>query len=383
MQIFKKVLLLSGALTVLGLAACSGNLEQSLDEVLPAKEAKYKSSKSLPPLEIPPDLQSGTLHDAMLLPGEGSLGSASYSQYQNANQNPAALASKQILPELTDVRVERSGDKRWLVINAPPDQVWPRVRSFWLENGLLIKMEDPSIGIMETDWAENRADIPQGFIRRFLEKVTTRLYSATTRDKFRVRLERGTERGSTELYVSHRGAEEVTQGDTTVWQPRPSDPELEAEILNRMLVYFGVERERARTLLASRAERRERAHMVKESSGVAALALDEDFSRAWRRTGLALDRVGFTVEDRDRSRGLYYVRYVDPLRDTGEKKGWLSKLKFWGDDDEARNEEDDAYLISLVGDGQTTQVVVLNTRGEREASATADRILGLLHEQLK
>ena len=54
-----------------------------------------------------------------------------------------------------------------------------------------------------------------------------------------------------------------------------------------------------------------RVRLVREDGGTqAALALDVGFSQAWRRTGLAIDRAGFTVEDRDRSRGLFFVRYA-------------------------------------------------------------------------
>ena len=376
----KRAVVLVGSFTLVG---CSGSLEEGLDQVLPGKEPVYKSSRSLPPLEVPPELHSAGIQDAYLLPGENTQGSATLS-----GQNQAVSTAQRyvVLPQLTDVRVDRIGDKRWLVVNAPADAVWPTVRRFWLENGHLIRLEDPSIGIMETDWAENRADIPQGLIRGLLEKISDKLYSAATRDKFRVRLERGIEPGTTELYLSHRGAEEVAQGEGFVWQPRPSDPELEAEMLNRMLIFFGINREQANQILASQPQQQERAHMIRANDGFTTLALDEDFSRAWRRTGLALDRVGFTVEDRDRSRGLYFVRYIDPLKDVGsdqEDEGWLSKLNFWGEDDEQSGPSQDAYLISLIGEGDTTQVVVLNTEGVRQASSTVDRILSLLHEQLK
>ena len=170
MKCISKWVALSAGVFVL--AACSGNLEESLDEVLPSKEAQYKTSRSLPPLEVPPDLSSQGIQDAYLLPGENTQGSATLSG-QQVSSNP--LQRSIVLPELTDVRVERNGDKRWLVINAPAEAVWPTVRGFWLERGHLIRLEDPSVGIMETDWAENRADIPQGFIRNFLEKISTKL----------------------------------------------------------------------------------------------------------------------------------------------------------------------------------------------------------------
>ncbi len=376
-------------------AGCSGTLEDELDRVLPSKEVKYKSSRTAKPLEIPPDLSSATVGDSYPVPDNSADGGTTYSDYATGGTRTASIQNT-VLPQLDNVRIERSGDERWLVINATPEQVWPRIRDFWLELGFLIQTENPSIGVMETDWAEQRANFPGGLFS-FMRKFSTALYGAATRDKFRTRLERGQEPGTTEIFVSHRGAEEVLPENRTrpvgsadeprkVWQPRPADPELEAEILQRMLVHFGLERERAQQIVLQAPSNRDRARLVRDENGGRALSLEENFSRAWRRTGLALDRVGFTVEDRDRSRGLYFVRYVDPDVDaSGEKKkGFFSKLKFWGD--EPRDMSKDEFLISLVGgrDGDnTTEVLVLNKDGQPDKSDTADRILSLLHEQLK
>ncbi len=373
------VFILSLALVLYG---CGGNLTQKIEDSIPELGPDYKHSSSMPPLEVPPDLTSDSINSSNVIPGAKPSGSSTYSEY--ASQSVASIPSQAgVLPSLDEIQVERSGDKRWLVIKAKPSQVWPKLREFWLNSGFLLKMEDPRIGIMETDWAENRADIPQGIIRSLLARVSDALYSAATRDKFRVRLERGATAGFTELFVTHRGAEEVSQGDTFVWQPRPSDPELEAEMLNRIVVYFGVGKQKAATMIANKGNTRPlRATVIRDGKGNTALSLKEGFSRAWRRTGLALDRVGFTVEDRDRSRGLYYVRYVDPMKEGQKEEGWFSQLSFFADDDDDKPKDND-YLISLVGEGQRTQVSVLNKQGQRDASPTADRILSLLHEQLK
>ena len=223
-----------------GLSACGGQVGKKIEDAIPGRQADYKSSRSVPRLEVPPDLAKPAGNEAMVVPEIEPAGGATYSEYASAAQTRAVTQTQVVLPQLTDIRVARSGDKRWLVIKATPGQVWPKAKEFWLESGFILKTEDPAIGIMETDWAENRADIPRDWIRSLLEKVTTALYSAATRDKFRTRLERGTNPDTTELFISHRGAEEVTQGDSFVWQPRPSDPELEAEMLNRMMVYLGI-----------------------------------------------------------------------------------------------------------------------------------------------
>jgi len=256
------------------------------------------------------------------------------------------------------------------------------VKEFWLQEGFLIQKEDPRVGIIETGWSENRADIPQGPIRNILGKVIDAVYSSATRDQYRVRLENGTQPGTTEVYLTHRGMQEVIKGGavdgTPVWEPRATDPELEAEMLKRLMVYMGVEEEKAQVMLAKQTDRQDRAQLVSDDSG-AMLVIYEDFSRAWRRTGVALDRVGFAVEDRNRSEGTYYVRYSDPLA-SQEKEGVLSKLAFWSSDEEAKATQ---YQIELQASGASTHVIVNDAQGLRDTSATGKRILTLLEEQLR
>lgn len=374
----------SGVVVMLVVALCAcGALTRKLDEVTSSSDPKvdYKKSQSLPPLEIPPDLTSSTIDDTLAVPDIDPAGTATLSVYNEERQDPQVRGTENVLPQQDSIRVERDGDKRWLVMQGEPEQVWPKVREFFLQSGFLIKQEDPRIGIMETDWLENRADIPKDPIRSILSKAFDSLYSSATRDKYRVRLERGKEPGTTELYLSHRGVEEVVQGDSTIWQPRPSDPELEIEMLNRLVASFGVDDKKAKALLAQQESTAPRAQLTRDPEGRAFLTLGEDFSRAWRRTGLALDRVGFTVEDRDRSRGLYYVRYIDPLKDEKKDSGILTKLKFWKDDE--KKPGSDEYLISVAGEEQSTRIQVLNKDGAPENSDTTNRILALLEEQLK
>jgi len=273
------------------------------------------------------------------------------------------------------------------VVKGTPEQIWPVVKDFWQETGFIVNLEIPEAGVMETDWAENRAKIPEGGIRGILGKVLDQIYSSGERDKFRTRLERGAESDTTEIYISHRGMEEVFVTSTqeqTKWQPRPPDPNLEAEMLRRLMVRFGVQEARAKSQLATGETQTPRATLSKGPDGAGTLALNEQFDRAWRRVGLALDRVGFTVEDRDRSKGLYFVRYIDPQIDVQskqEKGGWLSKFKFWGGTEKPKTAQ---YRILIRNaDPEGSQVNVLDKDGAQEKSETARRILSLLYEQLK
>jgi outer membrane protein assembly factor BamC len=363
------------------LAGCTGSL-------LEPKRIEYKtaSASSVPPLEIPPDLTSPTRDDRYVVPDAAGKGTATYSAYA-AERSPQARAQQKgdVLPEVDQARIDRSGTQRWLVAAGTPDKLWGVVKEFWQETGFVIKLELPDAGVMETDWAENRAKIPQDFIRNVLGKVIDSVYSTAERDKFRTRLEPGSTPGTTDIFISHRGMYEifVSEGkDQTKWQPRPADPELEAEMLRRLMIRLGSEEKRATAALKSAQERPlERARLSRGANGAGTLEVEEPFDRAWRRVGLALDRVGFTVEDRDRSRGLYFVRYVDPETDNEKKEeGFLSKLNpFKGSAPKTQTQ----YRIFVREAGGRSTVQVLSLEGGVDQSDTAKRILNLLYDQLK
>lgn len=361
------------ATAVLSLSAC-GTWEKVV-----GKKADYKQSRSEAPLEIPPDLSSSTIEDGLVVPGGTP---TTFSEYSSGTQK-AAPGSSGVLVQPLNMSIERYDDKQWLVVQNSADVVWPKVRDFWLQNGFLLTMDDPKVGILETDWAENRADIPQDFIRRTIGKALDSLYSSSTRDRFRMRLER-TGADSTEIFISHRGMEEVVQGnpnnDTgTIWKPRPNDPELEAEMLKRLMVSLGAEEKSAAEQLAQPGQQRApQTQLVVNAAGETLLVVEQGFSRAWREVGLALDRVGFTVEDRDRTAGTYFVRYNDPLKED-KKKGFLSKMAFWRDDDPMSAEQ---FRILLSAEGEKTNVTVLNAASQRDNSPTAKRILTLVQEQM-
>lgn len=369
------------ALVAMALTACSGNI------IPDSKKIEYKSAGKLPTLEVPPDLTQPTRDERYAVPDINPRSSATYSEYAGERNGSATSTAPVVLPSVEKMRIERAGSQRWLVVAGMPEKLWPSIKEFWQETGFLVDVELPEAGVMETDWAENRAKLPQDIIRATVGKVFDSVYSTPERDKFRTRLEKGAEPGTTEIYISHRGMYEiyVNEGKTeTKWQPRPAEPELEAEMLRRLMVRLGMEEARAKTLMAVE-PKQERAKLARAADGAGALALQEPFDRAWRRVGLALDRVGFTVEDRDRSQGLYFVRYIDPEIDNRKKegdKGWLSKLTFWKSD-KLEVDPKAQYRIHVVGAGNDSNVRILTREGGVDNSETSRKILGLLYDQLK
>lgn len=365
----------------LALGGCSGSLLES-------KRIDYKSARQIErPLEIPPDLTAPQRDDRFAVPDVSPRGVATYSAYtaDRAGQPATASAASTVLTPSESMRIERAGSQRWLVVGGTPEELWPQIKDFWLELGFILNIDSPEIGVMETDWAEDRAKIPQDFIRSSIGKVFDGLFSTPERDKFRTRLEQGKESGTVEVYISHRGMMEIypTEAkDSTIWQPRPADPELEAEMLRRLMVRLGAEEARAEAAIATE-QAPERAKITAAGDGQVMLVMEEPFDRAWRRVGLALDRIGFTVEDRDRAQGLYFVRYVDPDADNrSPDKGFLSRLAFWRSDDKPAQGGSE-YRLRVEGQGDGSRVSVLSREGGQDNSDTARRMLGLLHEQLR
>ena len=341
----------------------------------------YKSATVRPPLDVPPDLVNPARTDR-----GGLLGSATdttLSEYERERQaRTGSLQASGVLPRVPVARIEREGRERWLVVDEPPEAVWPVVREFWLDHGFRIHTESPKPGIIETDWAENRAKIPTDFIRNTLGRVLDTLYSTGERDRFRTRLDRVD--GGTEITISHRGMEEVYSdalNEQTRWQPRPTDPDLEVEFLRRLMLRFGADEEEAR--LQAEAARGETKRAVAELVGSgtnAQLQVNESFERAWRRVGLALDRGGFAVEDRDRSAGIYFVRYIDPVLEQ-KRPGFFARV-FGGADDLAPTQR---YRIVFARGEAQTDVGVRLADGEpvpEPLGETAERMLRVLEEQL-
>ncbi|AGW89512.1 MULTISPECIES: outer membrane protein assembly factor BamC [Cupriavidus] len=378
----------------------------SINEAMQPDKIDYKSSasKRTPTLDIPPDLTKLEGDRRYSVPDQN--GTSTLSNYSQATKVREQSPTENVLPSAQGIRMERDGNTRWLVISngMRGDQLWQQLRGFWQESGFLLVQDSPETGIMETDWAENRAKIPQDIIRNTIGKVFDGLYSTSERDKFRTRVERS-QNGTLEVFISHRGAQEQLTGidkSSTVWTPRPADPELEAEFLSRLAQRLGVQKEQADRMAKNPAAAGNAAapaatgtaaaaagtaapaegaatgkSYLAQVNGAPALQIPEPFDRAWRSVGLSLDRVNFTVEDRDRAQGLYYVRYVDP-RTVADSRGFFSKLFTKPEDPKTAKK----YRVSLKGTGSGTLVTVLNDAGQPESGEIGKRILSLLDEQL-
>ncbi len=343
----------------------------------------YRSAKRLPPLDVPPDLVVPRASERYDLPGQEG---ATYSDYTRERADAGQISQEAVLPDEEGMRVERLGTYRWLVVEMDPAELWQPLREFWQETGFLIAVDDPNAGLMETDWAENRARNSDSWFGRTFGSFGV-VTSLNERDKFRTRVERGDASGTTEIFISHRGLaqqqqRQQLQTSSTVpqkgyWQVRPRDPDLEAEMLYRLMAKLGGTKEQVEQAKAV-PEPAPRAALASGEDKLEYLELQDTFDKAWRRVGLALDYIGFTVEDRNRAEGVYFVRYNDPDA-TVEQEG-LAKLAFWRDDEPVNRK----YQIRVTGqEAGGSEVQVLDESGAVLATPTSSRILALLRDQLK
>ena len=390
----------------------------------------YKATGRSRPLEVPPDLTSATTNDAYAIPG-----STSYSDFKNGQQQDNG--QPKILPNPEGMKIVKAGAQRWLVVNAPAEKIWPLIRDFWIDMGFAVKKENPEVGVMETEWIKEgdlMINDNKGTLDKFDSWLDSLASGTANRKKFRTRLERGLQDGTTEIYMTHRsvdtapddGKEKIRtpygvvdmgyKNDSKSKEDSKVDSrsdELDAELLRRLMVKLGLADKRAKEIIAAPISQK-RAEIKKEADGSSSVEIQDPFDRAWRRVGLALDIIGFVIEDKDRSNGIYFVKYADVDIDDSpkKKKGVLDSLMFWSDDDKKDKQAKDTsqikekplserlkfwggsdkektnpekqYRIKIVSiDNGGSQVVIEYQDGKKNTSSTANRIISLLYDQLK
>jgi outer membrane protein assembly factor BamC len=376
--------ILVAGILVFGLSACES---MNVGNVLPDKEVDYKKSRQASGnLEIPPDLTSDTMAEGGVDFGGTTPAVTTYSAYKSGQRKAKSGGGRDVLPLNPKIEMKNDGDKHWLVIQGSPNAVWVKTIEFWQEMGIVLVEQDPTAGVMRTDWIENRANIKSDFVTNFVRRTLHSIYSSGTRDQFRVRLERGSS-GRTDLYLTHSQMVEKLVGewnanevdaDRAVWVQGKPDHELEAIMLNKIMAYMGASDQRSRQVSAASSGKP--LSQMRTAGNGSQLQVFSDFPRTWRLVGIAMDRVGFTVEDRNRTEGQYYVRYSGPVEEQ-PKEGFLSRMAFWKKDDKDTAQR---YIVQVQQDSATESVVyVLNEDGSQAGASVSRRILTLIQSQLR
>ncbi|MGG1943950.1 outer membrane protein assembly factor BamC [Trinickia sp. NRRL B-1857] len=391
----------------------AGGLVAGCSTSSPTKvDYKSDSKSKQASLAVPPNMLDEVADQRSLPPQGGATSASALAQVQKA-----APPENAVMPPVKGMHIQRDGTESWLVIDSrTPDEVWPRVRRFWQEQGFLLVVDERNKHVLETDWNETRPQINLGIIRNTLSKAMGNAYVAAERNKFRTRLETAPN-GGTYVFISQKGMREALSGvnnDTTTWEAKPNDPALELEYLKRLMAGLaladargdqagpvaadiapnaasdaaaakGGKADAAAAAVAARNAELAGQSQAAQSAATNAqytsteLTLDESYDQAWARVGLALDRSNFTIDDRDSTKGLYQVRYVDPHDKSSEEQGFWSQV-FHGRKEKVAKQ----YFVNVkaVTENQT-RVAVVDDKGNVETSRPAKEIMSLLVDQLR
>lgn len=354
-------LLLVG-ITALSLGACSW---------FAGDDPEAGEALVLPPLEIPPDLvtpQGDPRLARPSLPEPKKPGSAALIGAAPADcqcSEPPRIG-EQVLPQGKGVQRMREGQRRWLVVQAEPEQVWPLVRGFLEMRGYRVQRDEPAIGVLETDWKPIVADVVAG-----QEDADSDPGQANWRERLRLRIEPADQAGRTEIYLSQHHSQRVSAAADSAaqWELRPPDLERAVEMLNRLASYLAAENVQDAAPLTPVA-----AEIKVDDGGHTVLQLGAAFDLAWRRTSLALQALGFTIEDHDRASRIFHV-YNDLPSGLSEEE-----LKFGKPKSATVREE---YWLHLQEHGENVHLSVRNKDGQVDESQIAHHLLNLLQGQFR
>ena len=366
------------AIALISMTACSGNKKD-----LPKLDYQTQTRKIVK-LEVPPDLNNPDQGNLYQVPaGSGAVRASDLSRRTSATQQ---AANSEVLKSVKGVRLERDGNQRWVEVQGKsPAEIWPLLKAFWQENGFDIKSEEPGIGQMETEWAENRAKIPQDGLRRLLDKVGMGgVYSTSERDKFIIRIEQG-RNVTTDIFFAHKGMKEVyadKKKDTTMWQPAANDPNLEAAFLARFMQYLGVDQQQAENALTQSVAKRSGNDLARIDGNT--LLVSGDYGRNWRRTALALDRIGLNVLGQNMERHAFLVQQAPTESEavSTKKPGFFGRMLGKG----KKAEKPAAYpeiivFVEPVNGG--SRISLLNKDGSAYKGSDASTLLSRLHTELR
>ena len=270
----------------------------------------YGNSTSIAMLEIPPSLDDPNYNDALKVP-----------KSIDASGQILEMTEAPVLPNYIDMTIIKQGNARWLEIQVDPVSLWPYLSQFWISQGYKIKIDEPINGILETNWKKNEINFDSA--TKLINNKDFN-YNAS-KEKFRVRVEREPN-GFSNIYLSNQimEADDVINDNKIIWKKKNSDILREAEMLVRLMEFFGTSREVAIESLNNSEKSNEKLYIdLIDFNGIPAILIKDSFSKMWREIGLSLDRSGLVVQDYNRDKAIYTITSSEIA---GKEKAYEIKL---------------------------------------------------------
>ncbi len=423
---------------VLLLAGCVSSVDPAAIDYR-SQESQTSAALWIPP-DMAGPVSSNDTGNTVVAPSsdQRSITWSAYQRKAHVSSGPALTTPKndQNAQPNSAIYLKRKGAQYWLVVKGQsPEELLPRIQKFWLEQGFELEnakqsdalgnMPRPESEVIETQWRNMPASVNTGFIRSNVSKIFNTAYVTRQKNKYRTRLQADastpsvkytepTERNalgasSTLIFVSQTALQEVRTGPTkeiSQWKPAPSDPFAQSLYLQRLMKALreqeslpaqavaektvetgilvsedgalrGVKSDDASQKIGHSKKAVKAASATEQ--GPSLFILNQSFDRAWFEIGMALERLNFTVEDLDRTKGLYYVRYVDPHDQSIARQGFWSQLFHGRKEKKAR-----PYALNVRAiEDERTQIAVLTSAGVVDHSLQAKRIIRLLDSAVR
>jgi outer membrane protein assembly factor BamC len=368
-------------LSVIALAACSSGGDE---------RPEYQGAQYYKSLEIPPDLTLNKTDKELAIPEPSK---SALTEYQRASKLDEA-----VLPEFKGIRLKSDCGLYWLEVDATPDTLWPKLEAFWEHEGIRLLQDEPLLGFMETEWSNRLVVDPDaGFLTRMFNRM-----EPDQLDRFRLRVETSADRKHTRIYVSHAGMERFVEGgdddSRVIWRRRPSDPDLEREIIGRLVLFAGLSENQMESLLKNYHPYQSYVHYAENAvhddtdpssieNQVAELTMAGSMDFVWQRTLRALDRLSLTDIKADRATGTIGFTSGSDIeltqdsekRDELSESSWLMKLLRGSDDAKKTSEQ---FTLKLTDQGGDVRLDLLDKHGSPADTTRAQKLRQALAQEL-
>ena len=352
------------------LTSCGGSLDR-----------RYLDATLTERLELPPDLVDTREESNFELPstisGDGEIG---------RGQIP-------VVAKVESLKLESSGDMYWLSVEQPVTDLYQMVKNFWAEQGYRLVVDEPVIGVMQTEWVYKEEGADQRSENWFLQLFDEAELSAS-QDQFRTRIERGPG-GDNRIYIAHRGTEYQYVFDArdtgrntgtsaptdNQWRFRQPEPELEIEMLSRLMLHLGLRQAEVDEQVASLKLYSPQAFMhLNSEENSPYLIIKSPYQIAWNRILHQLDRLNFEIAKKEYKSGLTEegVIFVNTMvEEDSEKGGFFSFLS--GSDTNKRQ----MVLVLSEESHELTRVDLENNAGDYDTSPEGAEFMTLLYQRIR
>lgn len=347
----------------------------------------YQGAEYYKNLEVPPELTTPDTADELKIPkpSEGA-----QQRFRDNNKLETVIT-----PEFDGVRMVSFAGNSWLEVDNDVEYVWPRLLEFWQREGIELVQVRPLLGFVETEWTE-RQSADASFFKSLFQR-----FEPDQKDKFRSRVERFDDGKKTRIYITHSKIERIVSGedsDEFIWVSKPSDLETEREVISRMALYAGLNKEQSTALLENY---RSYSPLVKmEPSNTTALTMKGSMDFVWHRAMRALDRMEMQdIRQEPANNAIYFTvgkvsdKALEIEEDELSKSSWLMQLFTDGDETDLANDKSRQYRLEFtelaqqaririeVKDAKDTQVT--DEDGDTSGTALAEQLRNLLAERLE